>query len=65
MKTKVRKFHVQPTRSFEIAPQREQYESDLDHQLDCEQYAKEWRQQYECCDSNCQNPDCPQHYPQP
>lgn len=64
MKTKVARFWLQPTESFpDGAPQREEYESDRDHDFACLDYAAEWEKKYECMASPCRNCDCPQHGP--
>lgn len=53
-------FWIQPTPSFpEGAPQREEYQSDADHDLACQLYAAEWRVIFHC--PGCKNPDCPEH----
>lgn len=64
-KIKVARFWLQETPSFSNAPQREEYESDEAFFEDCKRYEAEWRAKYECCDANCRNRDCPQHFPTP
>lgn len=60
LKTKVRRFWLQETKSFpEGAPQRESYFDDLSFERACVVYEKEWRQQYQC-ENQCKNVDCPQ-----
>lgn len=63
MKTKVYKFFLQSTRSFEYAPQREEYLTDAAFEEDCKKYAEEWRDTYECCKTDCSDRSCPQHFP--
>lgn len=68
MKRMVRKtvshFWLQPTTTFpEGAPQREEYGDDAAFSAACDAYDKEWRAAYVCGDGNCQNRDCPQHWP--
>ena len=59
MKVKVYEFCLQPTRSFpDGAPQREEYESDLQLEAAELRYAAEWRDEYEC--RGCGDPNCPQ-----
>ena len=57
-KRQVKCFHLQSTKSFELAPQREDYECGRDYDMDCEKYAEEWLQQYEC--QGCTFVMCPQ-----
>lgn len=57
----VDRFFVQPTKSFDVAPQREEYDTDENHLKACRAYAVEWRDTYVCTDKHCCNSDCPQH----
>lgn len=58
-KTKVRRFWLQQTKSFEEgAPQRESYVDDRGFDRACVAYAKEWRRQYSC--AGCGEAECPQ-----
>jgi len=60
----VPRFWLQPTASFMGgAPQREEYLDDQAFLNACLVYEEEWRAQYECGETNCQNRDCPQHWP--
>lgn len=61
MKDKKREvFWLQPTKSFpEGAPQREEYDTDRDHDRACDRYGEEWREEYDC--PGCSNPECPEH----
>lgn len=62
--TPVPRFSLQPTPSFtDGAPERAEYETDFAHEHACSIYAIEWRAIYLCCDTECKNRDCPQHYP--
>ena len=61
----VSKFWIQPTPSFPEAPQREEYTDDATFDSDRRRYEEEWRAIYFCNDGNCQNRDCPQHWPSP
>jgi len=60
-RTGAKAFWLQPTKSFENAPQREEYEDDESFARACKAYGREWRETYFCEDANCQNRDCPQH----
>jgi len=62
-RTGVKAFWLQPTKSFENAPQREEYEDDESFARACKAYGREWRETYFCEDANCQNRDCPPHCP--
>ena len=58
-KTTVRGFTLQSTRSFDGAPQREEFESDAAFLLAIDRYQREWRDQYQrigCTVSLC--PQC-------
>lgn len=56
----VLRFCIQPTPSFQVAPQREEYESDEEHLAHCVRYGAEWRKEYRhegaCVDHSC--PQC-------
>ena len=52
-------FFIQPTRSFEVAPQREEYESDEAHLAACVLYGREWRKEYKH-EGTCKDYACPQ-----
>jgi hypothetical protein len=61
---RVSRFLLQPTASFpDGAPQREEWIDDESFLTACEEYEVEWRSEYICEDSGCENSDCPQHYP--
>lgn len=59
----VQRFWLQPTPSFPMAPQREEYEDDESFCVAGLEYEQEWREEYICGDANCRNTDCPQHFP--
>lgn len=60
----VPRFWLQPTGTFpEGAPQREEYMGDIAFENACELYAEEWRAWYTCGAVNCQDRNCPQHWP--
>lgn len=61
----VPRFWLQATKSFpDGAPQREEYNTDQDFHADCLVYAQEWRETYRCGNTDCQNRDCPEHFPE-
>lgn len=63
-RVRVPRFWLQPTITFQGGPpQREEYLDDTAFEAACEVYAQEWRLRYICGDHNCQNRDCPQHWP--
>ncbi len=62
MKKRVERFHLQPTKSFEYAPQREEYDNDFWHLEACKKYAAEWLDEYICGNTNCLDRSCPQHF---
>lgn len=63
----------QPTKSYEYAPQREEYSDGAAHLRACYHHSVEWRAKYECLADperipdgykgpfKCANCDCPQH----
>lgn len=63
MKTKVGKFWLQPTASFEDgAPQREEFLSERFFSIACGIYEAEWREKYQH-DGQCRDRNCPQCFP--
>ena len=46
-----------------ITKRYKEYMDDAAFDAACEVYAQEWRNRYICGDRNCQNRDCPQHWP--
>lgn len=60
-KKQVYGFAFQPTPSFEMPPQREEYEDDESYFIASRRYQHEWRQTYYCVE--CNRGDCPQHFP--
>ena len=63
-RVQVANFWLQPTRSFpDGAPQREEYATDTTFMVECARYGREWVKKYECCNPECKNRDCPQHWP--
>ncbi len=60
----VPRYWLQATASYpDGAPQREEFEGDAAFYSANLKYEEEWRQQYTCGDADCQNRDCPQHWP--
>jgi hypothetical protein len=58
-KVTVRRFWLQPTRSFaDGAPQREEYLDDRSFDRASVDYAEEWRRVYHC--EGCGSVECPQ-----